>query len=361
MRPADLARHTLTVAALVALIAASLWILKPFLGATVWATMVVVATWPLMRRVEAAAGGRRWVAVTVMTLALLLLFAVPLAATLVTLADNADRIAGWVRWATTWEAPETAPAWLAGLPFVGERIALAWEQAVAAGLAGLLQRLQPYAGSLTRWFVGEVGSVGFVMLNFLMTVAIAGVLYAQGEEAARQVRAFASKLGGDKGERTVLLAGDAIRGVALGVGVTAIVQAALGGLGLAIAGIPFAGLLTAVMFVLCIAQVGALPVLVPAAIWLFWQGEIGWGLFLAVWSAVVGTLDNVLRPWLIRLGADLPLLLIFAGVIGGMVAFGLVGIFVGPVLLAVAWTLFESWIGEQVTPTQAAETEGREP
>jgi predicted PurR-regulated permease PerM len=139
--------------------------------------------------------------------------------------------------------------------------------------------------------------------------------------------------------------------VALGVGVTALVQAVLGGIGLAVAGVPFAGLLTAAMFVLCIAQVGALPVLVPATIWVFWQGETGWGIFLVVWSTVVGTLDNFLRPVLIRLGADLPLLLIFAGVIGGLVAFGLVGIFVGPVLLAVSYTLLDSWIADgEVTP-----------
>ena len=186
-----------------------------------------------------------------------------------------------------------------------------------------------------------------MLVQFLMTVAIAGVMYAHGETAAQQVRRFAHRLGGERGDDAVVLAGGAIRGVALGVGVTALVQAVLGGLGLGFAGVPFAGLLTALMFVLCIAQVGALPVLVPATIWVFWQGDTGWGIFLAVWSAIVGTLDNFLRPVLIRLGADLPLLLIFAGVIGGLLAFGLVGIFVGPVLLAVSYTLFESWIADR--------------
>ena len=160
------------------------------------------------------------------------------------------------------------------------------------------------------------------------------------------MRRFARRLAGERGEDAVVLAGDAIRGVALGVGVTALVQAVLGGIGLAIAGVPFAGLLTALMFMLCIAQVGPLPVLVPAVIWVFWSGDTGWGIFLAVWTVVVGTLDNVLRPVLIRMGADLPLLLIFAGVIGGLLAFGLVGIFVGPVVLAVAYTLLEAWLDD---------------
>lgn len=351
MKAGDLARTTFGVLVIGALIASSLWILRPFLGPAIWATMVVVATWPVMLRVQARLAGRRWAAVIVMTVLLLLLFAVPLTLALVTLVDNADRIVEFARRVTTMEVPTTPPAWLASLPFVGERVVLAWEQAAAAGIAGLLGKLQPYAGNVTRWFVTEVGSVGFVLLNFLITVVIAGVLYSHGEEAADQVRRFAQRLGGDRGAGAVKLAGDAIRGVALGVGVTALVQALLGGIGLWVAGVPFAGLLTAAMFVLCIAQIGALPVLIPATVWAFWQGATGWGIFLVVWSVIVGTLDNFLRPVLIRMGADLPLLLIFAGVIGGMLAFGLVGIFVGPVLLAVSYTLLESWIADEV-PTE---------
>jgi predicted PurR-regulated permease PerM len=129
-----------------------------------------------------------------------------------------------------------------------------------------------------------------------------------------------------------------------------VVQAVLGGVVLALAGVPLAGLLTALMFMLCIAQIGVLPVMVPAAIWAFWNGATGWGIFLAVATVIIATLDNVLRPMLIRLGADLPLLLIFAGVIGGLLAFGLVGIFVGPVVLAVAYTLLESWMDESDRP-----------
>jgi predicted PurR-regulated permease PerM len=150
----------------------------------------------------------------------------------------------------------------------------------------------------------------------------------------------------------VALAGGAIRGVALGVGVTALVQAVLSGAGLALAGVPFAGLLAAVTFMLCIAQLGPVLVLLPAVVWAFWSDQTGVGIALAVWALVVANLDNVLRPMLIRMGADLPLLLIFAGVIGGLVTFGLVGIFVGPGVLAVAWTLLVAWIddGERAPP-----------
>jgi predicted PurR-regulated permease PerM len=171
-------------------------------------------------------------------------------------------------------------------------------------------------------------------------------MYAGGEDAAAVLRRFGHRLGGQRGEDAVVLAGKAIRAVALGVGVTATVQALVGGVGLAIAGVPFATLLTAVMFILCIVQVGPMLVLAPAVGWLFYTGSTGWAIFLLVWTLIVGTMDNFLRPILIKRSADLPLLLIFAGVIGGLLGFGLVGIFVGPVLLAVSYTLLDAWIDE---------------
>ena len=157
-------------------------------------------------------------------------------------------------------------------------------------------------------------------------------------------RRFGRRLAGERGENSIVLAGQAIRGVALGVGVTAIVQTVLGGIGLAVAGVPFASLLSALMLMLCIAQIGPMLVLLPAVGWLFWTDATGWASFLLGWSLLVGSLDNFLRPMLIKRGADLPLLLIFAGVIGGMLGFGLIGIFVGPVVLAVTYTLMLAWI-----------------
>ncbi|MBK8525889.1 MAG: AI-2E family transporter YdiK [Rubrivivax sp.] len=342
----DLTRITFAVLALALLVATSLWVLRPFLGPTIWATMVVVATWPLMLRVQRWVGGRRWLAVLMMTLLLLLLFMVPLVLAITTIVQNADQIVVWTKLATSYRLSSTPPAWLLTLPMVGGKLASLWEQAVGSGIDGMLQRLTPYAGNLTKWFVGEVGGIGFLLLQFVMAVAIAAILYASGEEAADQVRRFAQRLAGDRGASTVKLAGDAIRGVALGVGVTALVQSVLGGIALAIVDVPFAGLLSALMFMLCIAQVGPSPVLVPAVIWVFYQGQIGWGVFLLICAVVITLMDNVLRPALIRLGADLPLLLIFAGVIGGLLAFGLVGIFVGPVVLAVGYMLLESWMDE---------------
>ena len=158
------------------------------------------------------------------------------------------------------------------------------------------------------------------------------------------------------GENAVHLAGQTIRGVALGVVVTAVAQAVFAGLGLVIAGVPFAGVLTAVMLLLAIAQIGVIPVLGAAVAWLYWNGDSTWGTFLLVWTVVAATMDNFLRPILIRKGADLPLLLVFAGVVGGLLAFGLIGIFVGPVVLAVADTLLDAWIDAEPQLDEASES-----
>jgi predicted PurR-regulated permease PerM len=345
-KAADLARTTFAVLFIGALLAASLWVVRPFLGPAIWAVMVVVATWPVMLRVQARLFNKRVLAVTVMTLLLLLLFVVPLTLAIGTIVGNADELVDWAKLLAAYRLPKTAPPWAAQLPMVGGLLERAWQQAAALGLNDMLPKVTPYAGNVTKWLLGQLGSVGFLLLQFLMTVVIAAVMYSTGEEAAGLVRRFARRLAGERGAAVVDLAGGAIRGVALGVGVTAVVQALLGGIGLAIAGVPFAGLLTALMFMLCIAQIGPLLVLVPAAIWAFMEGHAGWGIFLLVVGVIVATLDNVLRPVLIRMGADLPLLLIFAGVIGGLLAFGLVGIFVGPVVLAVAYTLLEAWISD---------------
>jgi predicted PurR-regulated permease PerM len=198
-----------------------------------------------------------------------------------------------------------------------------------------------------KWLPGAFGSIGILGVEFLLTIVIAAIMFAQGETARAGLIRFGRRLAGDRGQSVVLLAGQAIRAVALGVVVTALVQTVLAGIGLAVAGVPFAALLTAIILISCIAQIGPLIILIPCVIWLFWNDHSVWGSVLLVWSIIVGMLDNVLRPMLIRKGADLPLLLIFAGVIGGLLAFGIIGLFVGPVVLAVTYTLLREWVAEQ--------------
>ena len=188
--------------------------------------------------------------------------------------------------------------------------------------------------------------LGLLLVQFLLTLALAAVMYVKGESAADGLLRFGRRLAGEPGDRVVRLAAQAIRGVALGVVVTALVQAGCrlrpGDGRRALCGVA-----RRVAFVLCIAQLGPALVLAPGVAWLYWQGAAGTATALLVWTLVVVTLDNVLRPILMTKGANLPMLLMFAGVIGGLLAFGLIGIFVGPVVLAVSYTLLVAWIGQR--------------
>ena len=339
----DLTRISLAVVVLLLLITATLWVLRPFLAAGVWATMLVVSTWPLLLSLQARLGNRRAPAVALMTLGMLLLLILPLWTAFATIAGQADRLTELARSVAQAGVPPP-PEWVGKLPVVGTKLAAAWTEAADDGPEGVVARAAPYASDAARWALGGVGSAGGMLVQFLMVVAFSAILYANGEGAARGVRRFARRLAAERGENSVILAGQAIRAVALGVGVTALVQTVLAAIGLAVAGVPFAGLLSAAILMLCIAQLGPALVLFPAVGWLYWTGESTWGTVLLAWSLVVSLLDNVLRPVLIKKGADLPLLLIFAGVIGGILGFGLIGIFVGPVVLAVTYTLLEAWV-----------------
>jgi predicted PurR-regulated permease PerM len=257
-----------------------------------------------------------------------------------------DTITGAVRAIQRMNIPPP-PDWVTQIPLIGGRIAEAWTNLAVIGNGELATRAAPYAADAARWLAGAFGSVGLVAIQLLLTVIIAVVLFTNGEAMRNALIRFGRRLAGDRGEGAVLLAGQAIRAVALGVVVTALVQTVLAGVGLALAGIPFAGFLTGLVLLFCIAQIGPIVVLAPAVIWLYWTDANAWGTALLVWTIVIGVLDNVLRPVLIRRGADLPLLLIFAGVIGGLLAFGIVGLFVGPVVLAVGYTLFTEWMKER--------------
>jgi predicted PurR-regulated permease PerM len=350
--PADLPRATLGVLILVVLIALTIWILRPFLGAIIWASMIVVATWPVMRRLQAWLWDSRKLAVAAMTGALLLVLVLPLSLAVGTIVANAGEIVDWAASLRTFTVP-APPTWLGTLPVVGPPAVEAWQTIAASRLADVASAAAPYAVTAVLWIAGTMRGVGWLLVQFLLTLGIAAIMYAKGERVAEGLLRFGRHLAGDSGDRVVRLAAQAIRGVALGVVVTALVQAALAGIGLAVAGVPFAALLAAVAFVLCIAQLGPVLVLAPAVAWLYWQGAAGAATGLLLWTLVVITLDNVLRPVLMTKGANLPMLLMFAGVMGGLLAFGLIGIFVGPVVLAVSYTLLGAWID---TPHESSES-----
>lgn len=345
----DLTRTTLGVLIIGVLLVASLWTMQAFIGPLVWATAIVVATWPLLLWVQRHVGGSRAWATTVMTLVMLLIFVVPFWAALGAMLDaSVDGVEIVRSYLKTGLGPP--PSWIEKIPFGGERLTAKWLELSAGGPEQFAETIRPYVKSVAAWLLAVTGGFGGLLGHFLLTVIIAAILYAQGETAARGVRAFATRLAGERGDAAVILAGQSVQSVALGVVVTALVQTTLVGLGFFVAGIPHPGLLTAIVFVLCIAQLGPFPVLIPAIIWMFAHASGVWATVFLIYSIPVGILDNFLRPILISRGVELPLILIIAGVIGGLIAFGVIGLFIGPVILAVTYSSLGVWIADRPTP-----------
>ena len=351
-QPRDVAQILLSVLFLAIMIVACLWIVQPFILGFAWAGTVVIATWPVLLRLQKIMFGRRSLAVLVMTLLLVMVFIIPIALLVNSIVDGSGPL---IKAISSGDMTLPDLAWLNTIPVIGAKLYAGWHNLLDMGGTAIMAKVRPYIGTTTTWFVGQAAHIGRFMVHCALMLLFSALLYWRGEQVGQGIRHFATRLAGVRGDAAVLLAAQAIRAVALGVVVTALVQAVLGGIGLAVSGVPYATLLTVLMILSCLVQLGPLPVLIPAIIWLYWTGDTTWGTVLLVWSGVVGTLDNVIRPMLIRMGADLPLILILSGVIGGLIAFGMIGLFIGPVLLAVSWRLFAAWVEEVPPPTDQPE------
>ncbi|WP_413585108.1 AI-2E family transporter YdiK [Bdellovibrio sp. HCB274] len=343
-----LARNLFASIFILLLIAGSFAIMTPFLPSLIWATMIVVATWPLLLKAERAFGSRK-LAVTTMVLAMALIVILPMMVAAYVLLTHVDDAYAWLKDLKSFTLP-MAPAGLASVPF-GDRITTEWNTIAVKGPGALAELLRPHLRSILNFVTDMAQSTGLLFVHLILTTVISGILYAQGETAAKGVLMFARRIDGDRGESALVLAGQSIKSVAMGIVVTALLQTTLGTLGVWIAGVPYVGVLGAIMLVLCIAQLGPIIPMLAAVAWLFQHDQKLAGSILIAWTLVVGLMDNVVRPLLIKRGADLPLLLIFAGVIGGLLAFGVVGLFIGPMTLAVAFRLVEAWTKETPKPS----------
>ncbi len=341
--PIDVAHVMLKAIFIFILLASTFWIMRPFLIPLVWAALIAIATWPVMVRVQSVLGGRRGFAVTVMTALILLIVLIPLTLAILAIVNNAEVIAERIR-ALAAAIPVSPPGWLERIPLAGDRLVPQWKAIAALSPDERAAMVAPYAKTALKWFIAQAGSMGITLVQFLLTAIITAILYANGETVRSGIVMFARRLAGQRGEDAAVLAAKSVRGVAMGVVLTAIIQAAIGAVGLVVTGVPAVAIWTAVMFMLCLAQLGPALVLIPAVIWMYMNEGALWGTILLVFTVPAMILDNIIRPILIKKGADLPLLLIFAGVIGGLIAFGVVGLFIGPMVLAVTYTLLKAWV-----------------
>lgn len=349
----DLARITLRVAFIAILIIGCFWVVYPFLLAAVWAAMLSIATWPLLLWLQAHLPGRRWTAVTVLTLCWIFLFIFPIAMAINSIIDTGPALTNLTTSSKQWTAP--ALEWLNDIPVVGQKLYRLWNQMLADGGNTLFTRLQPYFGRSITWFISQISHVGMFVIQSMLMIVFTTLFYFNGEAIGRAIRHFAYRLSQERGVSTVILATQSIRAVALGVVGTALIQSILGGIGMAIAGVNYIVLLSTLMFVSCVAQLGPMPVILSCVAYLYWgTDQVLASVLLLAWGLVITSFDSMVRPFLIRRGANLPLILIFGGVIGGLLVFGMLGLFLGPVILAVSWTLASAWVKEVDYPEDAA-------
>jgi predicted PurR-regulated permease PerM len=343
----DLYERVIGFAVVVLLIVACLRILQPFLVAILWGITLAVATWPLFRHLRNALGDRPNTAAVIATLLLLLILVVPLVLLVSTLADGVAAITRRFGDLTTNGVPPP-PGWLGRVPLIGTTLVAQW-QAAQADLVGWLEWVRPYIADAGAWLLARGAALGFAVIELLLAVIVAGILYARGEQAAALLRRFVHRIGGEHRLELVALAGRTVRGVANGIVGTAIVQSLLAAAAFLLAGVPGTAILGLAVFMFSVLQLPTQIVTVPISIWVFYESGTLAGVLVLVWSlGVVGTIDNFLRPYLISQGTRLPLLLIFVGVIGGLLAFGFLGLFLGPVILATTWTLLTAWLDHSV-------------
>jgi predicted PurR-regulated permease PerM len=330
-------------AAIVLLLIGCYLVVRPFLTAFLWGGILSISTRGLYERLRRLVGGRRRLAAGLTSLTLAAFLFVPITAFALRLADETPMLVERVNGMLSGGLREP-PGWLATLPLIGKS-ASAWWQSVATDPQKLRSELRPLVGPVKDFLVAAAAGLSAGILQFALAVLIAGLLYVRGDAAAKAVDRIVGRLAGGAGTRQIAVVRSTIRSVFRGLLGTCAVQAVLAMIGFWIAGIPNLLLLGMATFFLSLVPAGPTLLWLPAALWLGSNGATGRAVFLGLWGLViVGGSDNVVRPLLIGKGIESPLAIVFLGVVGGLLAFGFLGLFIGPTLLAVAYNLVQGWV-----------------
>ena len=340
------------LAAAVALAIGCFLVVRPFISALLWAAILVFCTWPIFLALHERARVPRGLAAIIMVVASFLILVVPIVYVAPTSRAEIDGLQATIERILAGGLPDITPA-LAAIPFFGES-AVTWWHTIAGDSGALMALIRPYAGTIAQTVLSVVLSVLSGVAELLVAILLSFFLYRDGPAIAGYIQAMMERLAGGRAAHLVALTGNVTRGVVFGLVGTALAQGVLTFFGLWLAGVPQAGLLGVITGCISVLPVGAPLVWIPAALWLFSQGSLGWGVFMLVYGGVgISSVDNIIRPWFISKGADLPLLLTLIGALGGVFAFGFLGLFLGPVLLAVGYSVIKDW-ADQAPPPAAA-------
>jgi predicted PurR-regulated permease PerM len=343
----------ITLAVLAVIVIGCYFVIRPFLSALVWAFILCCATWPVFMRARRLTGGRAGAASLLMTLAIAAVLLAPFVVVGISLADNARQLIEAGRRFIA-EGPPDPPAWVGRLPLIGTQLEDYWA-GFAHDSARVFEELKNYVDPIRSFALASGEALLNGILLLALSIFIAFFVYRDGEAMTRRLLATVERIFGERGRHLANVAAATTRGVVYGILGTALAQGILAAVGLALAGVPAAPLLGLATFFLSPVPVGPPLIWIPAAIWLFYQGSTGWAIFLVVWGiAVVSSVDNVIKPLIISRGSNLPFILVMLGVFGGVVAFGFIGVFLGPTLLAIGFALLSDWSKELEQPAKDA-------
>ncbi|KSV75386.1 AI-2E family transporter [Sinorhizobium sp. Sb3] len=322
-------------------------VLWPFLSALLWAAVICFSTWPLYRQCERAVGGYRPAAAAIMTMLVVFVLAAPLAFLVTALVDDIKTVAEAIAHVLE-EGPSAPPNWVKGLPIIGEGVATYWEN-LAHDAPAFIAELKKLTGPVTDIALAGGAALGAVLLELALSIFITFFLFLHGRRMIGFMRQISERVAGPRAKRLLMVIGMTVKGVVYGMIGTALAQGLLAGTGFWIAGVPQPILLGGLTFALSFVPGGPPFLWVPVALWLLLQGSMGWAIFVAVWGLLlVSSIDNFLRPYLLNQNSNLPVLLGLFGLVGGVLAFGLIGLFLGPTLLAVAYNLFLEWVAAEL-------------
>ena len=334
--------YLIALVALAALIVGCVLVLAPFVSALLWAVIICFSTWGAYERLLKLVRGRESLAAGIMTLLLAVILIGPLVVVGVSLGDNAKHLTEAIRrW--TAEGFPAPPDWLAGLPLVGPKLNVLW-LSLEADSTKFIAYLKRLAAPVSKWLLGTGLAFGQGLLYLTLSVLTAYFLYRDGTDVARRARAGMERIAGARAYHLLEVAGNTVKGVVYGIIGAALAQGIMAGLGYWIAGVPGPFLLGLLTCFLALVPVGPPLIWIPASLWLFNQDQTGWGIFMLIFGAVgISGIDNFVKPYLISQGSRLPFILVLLGVLGGVLSFGIIGVFLGPTLLAVGFALLIDW------------------
>jgi len=339
--------QALGVGALLMLAIGCTLVLWPFLSAILWAGVICFSTWPVYRWCERAVGGYRAAAAAATTMLVVLAIVAPLAFLVTALADDITSLTEGITRILD-QGPSAPPGWVKGLPIVGESLAAYWDN-LADEAPAFIVELKKLIGPVTVIALAGGAAFGTGLLELALSIFITFFLFLHGRRMIGFMRQIGERVAGPRARRLLTVIGLTVKGVVYGMIGTALAQGLLAGIGFWIAGVPQSLLLGCLTFALSFVPGGPPFLWGPVALWLLMQGSIGWGIFVAIWGLLlVSSIDNFLRPYLLNQNTNLPVLLGLFGLIGGVLAFGLIGLFLGPTLLAVAYNLFLEWVAAEL-------------